>query len=229
LPSSFSTDHSSTLGFSPRLPVSVYGTVGPVIPARGFSWRPASESLGGARRPLRHRLSRLRRSFNPTPRYHLASGHPSPDGSSASASPPTVKHDWTGTGIFTRFPSPTPLGLGLGAGLPGADDPGSGTLRLSVWGILPPIIAYSFRHLHFPPVHAASRQRFHPMGTLPYHENVVSIRGFGGMLSPDHFRRRTTRLVSYYALFKGMAASKPTSQLSVQSHILSHSACTPGP
>src|SRR5690606_25159373 len=56
------------------------------------------------------------------------------------------------------------------------------------------------------------------------------IRGFGGMLaSPDHFRRRTTRLVSYYALFKGMAASKPTSQLARQSHILSHSACTPGP
>ena len=48
-----------------------------------------------------------------------------------------------------------------------------------------------------------------------------SIRGFGGMLaSPDHFRRRITRLVSYYALFKGMAASKPTSQLSEQSHIL---------
>ena len=51
---------------------------------------------------------------------------------------------------------------------------------------------------------------------------VSSIRGFGGKLySPDHFRRRTTRLVSYYALFKGMAASKPTSQLSEQSHILS--------
>ena len=53
---------------------------------------------------------------------------------------------------------------------------------------------------------------------------VSSIRGFGGKLySPDHFRRRTTRLVSYYALFKGMAASKPTSQLSGQTHILSFS------
>src|SRR5690606_34053396 len=39
-------------------------------------------------------------------------------------------------------------------------------------------------------------------------------------LSPDHFRRKSTRLVSYYALFKGMAASKPTSQLSEQIHIL---------
>ena len=47
LPSSFSTDHSSTLGFSPRLPVSVCGTVGAVPPARGFSWRPASRALDG--------------------------------------------------------------------------------------------------------------------------------------------------------------------------------------
>ena len=61
LPSSFSTDHSSTLGFSPRLPVSVYGTVGKSTPARGFSRRLASGTLDGVRRPLRHRLSRLGR------------------------------------------------------------------------------------------------------------------------------------------------------------------------
>src|SRR5687767_16011052 len=41
--------------------------------------------------------------------------------------------------------------------------------------------------------------------------------------SPDHFRRKSTRLVSYYALFKGMAASKPTSQLSERIHFLSFS------
>jgi hypothetical protein len=52
LPSSFSTDHSSTLGFSPRLPVSVFGTVGQHTPARGFSWRQASGTLGGASTPL---------------------------------------------------------------------------------------------------------------------------------------------------------------------------------
>ena len=39
-------------------------------------------------------------------------------------------------------------------------------------------------------------------------------------LSPDHYRRDNAGLVSYYALFKGMAASKPTSQLSQQDHIL---------
>src|SRR6185436_234136 len=39
LPSSFARDHSSALGFSPRLPVSVYGTVSASNPHRGFSWR----------------------------------------------------------------------------------------------------------------------------------------------------------------------------------------------
>ncbi len=45
LPSSFSTDHSSTLGFSPRLPVSDCGTVEQCIPQRGFSRRPAPHPL----------------------------------------------------------------------------------------------------------------------------------------------------------------------------------------
>ncbi len=42
----------------------------------------------------------------------------------------------------------------------------------------------------------------------------------GGPLNPDHSRRIPAGLVSYYALFKGMAASKPTSQLSQQKHFL---------
>ena len=41
-------------------------------------------------------------------------------------------------------------------------------------------------------------------------------------LSPGHLRRTTTRPVSYYALFKCVAASEPTSWLSVQFHILLH-------
>ena len=39
LPSSFTGDHSSALGFSPRLPVSVCGTVSVLNPHRGFSWQ----------------------------------------------------------------------------------------------------------------------------------------------------------------------------------------------
>ena len=38
-------------------------------------------------------------------------------------------------------------------------------------------------------------------------ESTASVLCF----SPGHFRRRTSRLVSYYALFECVAASKPTS------------------
>ena len=48
--------------------------------------------------------------------------------------------------------------------------------------------------------------------------SLVSVARF----SPGHFRRRTSRPVSYYALFEWMAASEPTSWLSSKSHILFH-------
>ena len=60
LPSSFSVNHSSTLGYSPRLPVSDCGTVTHDPTVRGFSWQSAREFLCGGLRPLRHRLSTIR-------------------------------------------------------------------------------------------------------------------------------------------------------------------------
>ena len=50
----------------------------------------------------------------------------------------------------------------------------------------------------------------------------VRSQSFGVILSPRYFRRGTARPVSYYALFKGIAASKPTSWLFKQFHILYH-------
>jgi len=47
-------------------------------------------------------------------------------------------------------------------------------------------------------------------------QDTASVPG----LMPENFRRRIARPVSYYALFKGMAASKPTSWLSRQSNLL---------
>ena len=94
-----------------------------------------------------------------------------------------------------------------------------------MWGILPPISAYSFRHLHSCPLQHQFPSTFSANTTLSYHslpegrKSVASAIDF----SPDHFRRKSTRLVSYYALFKGMAASKPTSQLSERTHILNFS------
>jgi hypothetical protein len=42
--------HSSTFGFSPRLPVSVYGTGGRYLMLRRFSWEPAYTHYPLARR-----------------------------------------------------------------------------------------------------------------------------------------------------------------------------------
>jgi hypothetical protein len=83
------------------------------------------------------------------------------------------------------------------------------------------ICAYSFRHPHFPSLQANGYPGpFTALGTLPY-PYVQDIRpSFGGPLNPDHSRRNHAGRVSYYALFKGMAASKPTSSLSRHDHIL---------
>ena len=106
-------------------------------------------------------------------------------------------------------------GLVLGSASPCADCHGAGTLGLAVAGVFTLLGAYSFRHPHFPSLHplVSTGASSHgersptpvPCGTRPC---------FGGPLNPDHSRRTPTGLVSYYALFKGMAASKPTSQLS---------------
>ena len=62
--------------------------------------------------------------------------------------------------------------------------------------------------------------------SLPSYQNAPLPRSFhcrpsfGGPLNPDHSRRNHAGRVSYYALFKGMAASKPTSSLSRHGHIL---------
>ena len=66
-----------------------------------------------------------------------------------------------------------------------------------------------------------------PVGSSPTTEN--SVRRFGAMLSPVYCRRMSTRPVSCYALFEWVAASKPTSWLSGQTHILCHSTSTWGP
>jgi hypothetical protein len=69
-----------------------------------------------------------------------------------------------------------------------------------------------------------SRPRFppalHRYGNAPLPHSMRCRPSFGGPLNPDHSRRTHAGLVSYYALFKGMAASKPTSQLSRHEHIL---------
>ena len=75
-----------------------------------------------------------------------------------------------------------------------------------------PILRYSHRHSHFQALQLSSRSTFNALGTLPYHsckhESAISVL----CLAPVHLRRSVTRLVSYYALFKGwLLLSQPPS------------------
>ena len=132
-----------------------------------------------------------------------------------------------GAGIFTCYPSATTSVLTLGPDLPWADEPSPGNLGLSTamflaWlSLLIPALSLLYR----PPLLSVRLQPVHnaPL-PLPMQPAASVLR-----LSPGHLRRTTTRPVSYYALFKCVAASKPTSWLSVQFHILLHLTYTLGP
>ena len=78
---------------------------------------------------------------------------------------------------------------------------------------------YSYRHSLFCEVHQCSRSGFNPHTMLLYRCLRIPLLRCR-VLAPLHFRRWITRPVSYYALFECVAASKPTSWLSVQSNIL---------
>ena len=117
-----------------------------------------------------------------------------------------------GTGISTCCPSAAPSGLALGPDLPGADQLYPGILGYSAWRI-PTSISLLIPAFSLPgsprafAMRASSLQQRSPTGHGTCHGPWASAACF----SPGHFRRRASRLVSYYALFKRVAASEPTS------------------
>ena len=140
---------------------------------------------------------------------------------------PTVL-SYSSTGISTCYPSTTSLDLALGPDLPRADQLYSGNLRYSAWRI-PTSIS-----LLIPAFSLLISPRLLPVPLRPYKNAPLPIDSLNSTasvscFSPGHFRRRTSRPVSYYALFKCMAASEPTSWLSLRSHILFHLTRTLGP
>ena len=134
---------------------------------------------------------------------------------------------YSSTGISTCCPSATPLGLALGPDLPRADQLYSGNLGYSAWRIPTSIslLIPAFSLPYTPQLLTVLLRRIcnAPLPTLSGSSASVSC------FSPGHFRRRTSRPVSYYALFECMAASEPTSWLSLKSHILFHLTRTLGP
>ena len=112
LPSSFARDHSSALGFSPRLPVSVCGTVSVSDPHRGFSWQHGVSGFA-ARRPRDHASALTEeRICLPLPPTRFNLHFQSQAHLSFCVTPGSTPHG--GTGILTCFPSTTPFGLALG-------------------------------------------------------------------------------------------------------------------
>ena len=110
----------------------------------------------------------------------------------------------------TCFPSTTPFGLALGPDLPRADQLYPGNLRYSAVRILTllSLLIPAFSLLIPPRILSVPLRR-----SLECSSTDVLLHPTASVLcfSPGHFRRRTSRLVSCYALFECMAASEPTS------------------
>ena len=116
---------------------------------------------------------------------------------------------YSSTGISTCCPSATSFDLALGPDLPRADQLYPGNLRYSAWRI-PTSIS-----LLIPAFSLHNAPRLLPV-SLPCPVNaplpiITDSTASVSCFSPGHFRRRTSRLVSYYALFECVAASEPTS------------------
>ena len=126
----------------------------------------------------------------------------------------------TSTGISTCCPSATYF--------PRADQLYSGNLGYSAVRILTllSLLIPAFSLQSTPRLLTVTlRRAFNAPLPITICDSSASVSCF----SPGNFRRRTSRPVSYYALFQCVAASEPTSWLSSKSHILYHLTRTLGP
>ena len=114
------------------------------------------------------------------------------------------------TGISTSCPSTTSFDLALGPDLPRADQLYSGILGYSAVRILTllSLLIPAFSLQSTPRLLTVTlRRAFNAPLPITISDSSASVSCF----SPGNFRRRTSRLVSYYALFECVAASEPTS------------------
>ena len=194
MPSSLTTLLPPALGFSPHPPVSVYGTgtYGAIAAFLDSMYPDFATIISLPVTPLAYcadlpaqRLLCLDRSFLSrlplTPRV------------------PTVLTICS-TGISTCCPSATSFDLALGPDLPRADQLYPGNLGYSAERI-PTSLSLLIPAFSLPGTPQLLTVLLHRASNapLPYHAvSCASVSCF----SPGHFRRRTSRLVSYYALFE---------------------------
>ena len=122
---------------------------------------------------------------------------------------PTVL-SYPGAGISTCSPSATHFCLALGPDFPRADQLYPGILGYSAKRILTSfsLLIPAFSLPGSPPLLSVRLLR---ASNAPLPMYLLHSQASVPCFSPGHFRRRTSRLVSYYALFECMAASEPTS------------------
>ena len=184
----------SALGFSPHPPVSVYGT-GTVQTIAAFLGSRLTHFPTLVR--YASHLWVARRFCQPYP--YLCLPLDLPFQVVLSFCVPTVLL-YCSTGISTCCPSATPLGLALGPDLPRADQLYPGNLGYSAVRILTllSLLIPAFSLLKSPQLLTVLlRSSKQCSSTNHLRCSAASVLCF----SPGHFRRRTSRLVSYYALF----------------------------
>ena len=132
-----------------------------------------------------------------------------------------------GTGISTGYPSTTPVGLALGPDLPWADQLDPGTLSQSAHTFLTcvSLLMPAFSLVNRPPLASAAaspgtrRSPTHHSSRWPYccNDTTSAVR-----LSPATLSARNHLTSELLRTLSRVAASKPTSWLSLRLHILSH-------
>ena len=113
------------------------------------------------------------------------------------------------TGISTCCPSATSFDLALGPDLPRADQLYPGNLGYSA-GRIPTFLSLLIPAFSLPDTPQLLSVLLLRISNAPL-PIITDSRASVSCFSPGHFRRRTSRLVSYYALFECVAASEPTS------------------
>ena len=194
MPSSLTTLLPPALGFSPHPPVSVYGTgtYGAIAAFLDSMYPDFATFISLPVTPLAYcadlpaqRLLCLGRSFLSrlplTPRV------------------PTVLTICS-TGISTCCPSATSSDLALGPDLPRADQLYPGNLGYSAERI-PTSLSLLIPAFSLPGTPQLLPVLLHRASNAPLPYLAVSCASVS-CFSPGHFRRRTSRLVSYYALFE---------------------------
>lgn len=132
-----------------------------------------------------------------------------------------------GTGISTGCPSTTPVGLALGPDLPWADqlDPGTLSQSAHTFPTCVSLLMPAFSLVNRPPLASAEaspgtrRSPTHPSGRWPscWNDTTSAVR-----LSPATLSARNHLTSELLRTLSRVAASKPTSWLSLRLHILSH-------